>query len=136
MKNKVKIKMMKNSSNTWKIAKGVGVQGFVVNGVIRDIVAIRQIDFPVFSLGTTVAAGFKHGGGVVGVPIAIGGVTVHPGDYIVGDTDGVVVIPKEDVEEIATAAEEKMRKDELREAEALSNGEVSIRVYLEKVLPK
>lgn len=116
------------------LAKGVGVQGFVVDGVIRDIAAIRQLDFPVFALGTTVAAGFKHGGGAVAVPIAIGGVTVHSGDYIVGDVDGVVVVPNEEVEQIANAAEEKMRKDELREAEALSNGEVSIRAYLERVL--
>ena len=50
----------------YALAKGVGVQGFVVNGVIRDIAAIRELDFPVFSLGTTVAAGHKHGGGVVG----------------------------------------------------------------------
>jgi len=116
------------------LAKGVGVQGFVVNGVIRDIVAIRDLDFPVFSLGTTIAAGFKHGGGAVGVPIAIGGVTVNPGDYIVGDTDGVVVVPRENVEQIVIEAEEKLRKDVLRESEALSNGEDSIRAYLKKVL--
>ena len=118
------------------LAKGVGVQGFVVNGVIRDIQAIRDLGFPVFSLGTTVAAGFKNGGGVIGVPIAIGGVVVQPGDYIVGDVDGVVVIPKADVEQTAYAAEEKMRKDELREVEALSNGEASIRAYLDKVVTK
>lgn len=118
------------------LAKGLGVQGFVVNGVIRDIAAIRDLGFPVFSLGTSIAAGFKHGGGAVGVPIAIGGVTVRPGDYIVGDTDGVVVVPKEDVEQVVNAAEEKMRKDELREIEALLNGEASIRAYLNKVLAK
>ena len=118
------------------LAKGVGVQGFVVNGVIRDIKAIRDLGFPVFSLGTTVAAGFKNGGGAVGIPIAVGGVTIHPGDYIVGDVDGVVVIPKADIEQIASEAEEKIRKDGLREVEALSNGEVSIRAYLEKVLSK
>ncbi len=118
------------------LAKGVGIQGFVVDGVIRDIAAIRELDFPVFSLGTTVAAGFKHGGGVVGVPVAIGGVSVHQGDYIVGDVDGIVVVRNEDVEQIAAAAEEKIRKDELREAEALSKGEASIRAYLEKVLQK
>ena len=118
------------------LAKGVGVQGFVVDGVIRDLAAIRELDFPVFSLGTTVAAGFKHGGGTVGVPVAVGGVTVRTGDYIVGDVDGVVVVSQEEAEQIARAAEEKMKKDELREAEALSNGEASIRAYLEKVLSK
>lgn len=118
------------------LAKGVGVQGFVVDGVIRDITAVRELNFPIFSLGTTVAAGFKNGGGVVGVPIAIGGVTVHPGDYIVGDADGVVIVPNKDVEQIANAAEEKVRNDELRESEALSGGEITIRAYLDKVLSK
>ncbi|MDN4495429.1 RraA family protein [Ureibacillus aquaedulcis] len=118
------------------LAKGLGVQGFVVDGVIRDIAAIRELNFPVFSLGTSVAAGFKNGGGAVDVPIAIGGVAVHPGDYIVGDVDGVVVIPNKDAEHVANAAEEKVRKDELREIEALSRGEISIRAYLDKVLSK
>lgn len=118
------------------LAKGIGVQGLVVDGVIRDIEAVRALNFPVFSLGTTVAAGFKNGGGTVGVPIAIGGVSVQPGDYIVGDTDGVVVVPNKDVEQIVNAAEAKMRNDELREAEALSGGASSIRAYLDKVLAK
>lgn len=118
------------------LAKGVGIQGFVVNGVIRDVAAIRELNFPVFSLGTTVAAGHKHGGGVVNVPISVGGVTVHPGDYIIGDVDGVIVVPQEDAERIADAAEAKISKDEAREKEALANGEESIRAYLAKVLSK
>ncbi|WP_249712585.1 RraA family protein, partial [Bacillus cereus] len=67
------------------LAKGIGVQGFVVDGVIPDIEAIRELNFPIFSSGTTVAAGNKNGGGQVHVPIAIGGVTVLPGAYIIGD---------------------------------------------------
>ena len=118
------------------LAKGIGVQGFVVDGVIRDIAAIRELDFPVFSLGTTVAAGNKNGGGQVNVPIAIGGVTVQPGDYIVGDIDGVIVVPQEDAERIVTAAEEKVKKDEIREQEAHENGKESIIAYLDKVLAK
>lgn len=118
------------------LAKNLGVQGFVVDGVIRDIAAIRSLDFPVFALGTTVAAGNKNGGGVVNVPISIGGVTVHPGDFIVGDIDGVVVIPKDDGEKIVEGAEAKLTKDEAREKEVLANGEESIRAYLDKVLAK
>ena len=118
------------------LAKGIGVQGLVVDGVIRDIAAIRELDFPVFSLGTTVAAGNKNGGGQVNVPIAIGGVTVQPGDYIVGDIDGVIVVPQEDAERIVTAAEEKVKKDEIREQEAHENGKESIIAYLDKVLAK
>lgn len=117
-----------------QLAQGVGVQGFVVDGVIRDLAAAREINFPVFSLGTTVAAGFKHGGGKVGVPVAIGGVPVETGDYIVGDIDGVIVIPKDDIEKVLIGAEEKVQKDQLREEEALKDGEVSIRAYLAKVV--
>lgn len=118
------------------LAKGIGVQGFVVDGVIRDIAAIRELNFPVFSLGTTVAAGNKNGGGQVNVPIAIGGVTVHPGDYIIGDVDGVVVVPQQDAEKIAIAAEAKLEKDEKRTQEAHANGKESIIAYLDKVLAK
>ncbi len=118
------------------LAKGMGVQGFVVDGVIRDIAAIRELNFPVFSLGTTVAAGNKNGGGKVNVPIAIGGVTVQPGDYIIGDVDGVLVVPQADVERIVVAAEAKVEKDEMRAQEAHVNGKESIIAYLDKVLAK
>ncbi len=119
------------------LAKGIGVQGFVVDGVIRDIAAIRELNFPVFSLGTTVAAGNKNGGGQVNVPIAIGGVTVHPGDYIIGgDVDGVIVVPQQDAEKIVVAAEAKLEKDEKRAQEAHANGKESIIAYLDKVVAK
>ncbi len=118
------------------LAKGIGVQGFVVDGVIRDIAAIRELDFPVFALGTTVAAGNKNGGGKVNGPIAIGGVTVQPGDYIIGDIDGVIVVPQEDAERIVAAAEAKVEKDEVRAQEAHANGKESIIAYLDKVLAK
>ncbi|MGE7676381.1 RraA family protein [Lysinibacillus sp. NPDC094403] len=116
------------------LAKGIGIQGFVVDGVIRDIAAIRELDFPVFSLGTTVAAGNKNGGGEVNVPIAIGGVAVNPDDYIIGDMDGVVVVPQNDAERIVAAAEAKIQKDEIRAQEAHVNGNESIIAYLDKVL--
>ena len=117
-----------------QLAKGVGVQGFVVDGVIRDAAAAREINFPVFAIGSTVAAGNKHGGGVVGGPVAVGGVPVETGDYIVGDVDGVIVIPKAEVEKIVEGAEAKVEKDAAREHEALHNGEESIRAYLAKVV--
>ena len=117
-----------------QLAKGVGVQGFVVDGVIRDAAAVREINFPVFAIGSTVAAGNKHGGGVVGEHVSIGGIPVETGDYIVGDIDGVIVIPKADVERIIIAAETKVEKDAAREFEALHNGETSIRAYLAKVV--
>ena len=117
-----------------QLAQGVGVQGFVVDGVVRDLAAARDIEFPVFALGTTVAAGSKNGGGTVGVPVSVGGVVVQTGDIIVGDIDGVIVVPAADVETVAAGAEAKLEKDEAREHEALHNGEASIRAYLSKVV--
>ena len=117
-----------------QLAKGVGVQGFVVDGVIRDAAAVREINFPVFAIGSTVAAGNKHGGGAVGERVSIGGIPVETGDYIIGDIDGVIVIPNADVKRIIVAAETKVEKDAAREYEALHNGETSIRAYLAKVV--
>ena len=117
-----------------KLAQGVGVQGFVVDGVIRDLAAARAIDFPVFSLGTTVAAGNKNGGGAVSVPVAVGGVVVQSGDYVIGDIDGVIIVPQADIEKVIEAAEQKVQKDEAREQEAVHNGGESIRAYLAKVV--
>lgn len=117
-----------------QLAKGVGVQGFVVDGVIRDSLAAIGIAFPVFSKGTTVAAGVKNGTGKVGVPVAVGGVPVQTGDYVVGDADGIIIIPQADIEAVVEKAEKKVQSDETREQEALHNGEASIRAYLQKVV--
>lgn len=117
------------------IAQTLGIQGIVVDGVIRDIVGIKALDFPVFCKGTTVAASAKSGGGKVQVPVSCGGVTVHPGDLIVGDADGVVVIPQEKEEEILKKAKEKLEKDEKREQQVAGNPE-AIRKYLNEMISK
>ena len=75
------------------MAQTLGIKGIIADGVIRDIEGIKQLNFPVFCKGTTVAASGKAGMGEINVPISCGGVTIHPGDIIVGDTDGVVVVP-------------------------------------------
>lgn len=117
------------------IAQTLGIQGIVVDGVIRDIVGIKQLNFPVFSKGTAVAASAKNGSGKVQVPISCGGVTVHPGDLIVGDADGVVVIPRDKEEEIFEKAKEKMEKDVKREQQVAGNPE-AIRKYLMDMIAK
>lgn len=115
------------------LMKGMDIQGLVVDGVIRDIQAIRDLDFPVFCIGTTVAAGNKFGGGVIQVPVAVGGISVQPGDYIVGDADGVVVIPQDQVEEVIEKAKNKMAKDEKR-ALSVAGGKEQIIAYLDQTL--
>src|SRR5690606_28107227 len=76
-------------------ARSKGVRGAVVDGVVRDIGAIRQLDFPLFARGTTPGGPHKGGGGRWGTPITCGGVLVCPGDLVVGDEDGVAVVPWE-----------------------------------------
>lgn len=71
----------------------VGVAGIVVDGATRDAQSLIDMHFPVFSRGHSPAGPHKGWGGDINVPIACGGVAVHPGDLIIGDLDGVVVVP-------------------------------------------
>ena len=70
--------------------------GIILDGPIRDIDEISKWDFPVYCTGTTPGGPYKEGPGEVNVPIACGGVSVNPGDVILADPDGVIVIPRRD----------------------------------------
>jgi regulator of RNase E activity RraA len=75
-------------------ARHRGVGGFVVDGVIRDLPRILELgDFPVFARGVTPVGPLHRGPGEINYPICAGGIVVHPGDIIVGDLNGVVVVP-------------------------------------------
>ncbi len=115
------------------LAQTLGLGGLVIDGVIRDIEGTRQLDFPVFCRGTTVAASGKNGVGELQVPISCGGVSVQPGDYIAADIDGVVVIPQSSVEEVIAKAQDRLAKDEERSARILGNPDAA-RAYLDSVL--
>lgn len=108
------------------------IGGLVVNGAIRDETAVRALEFPVFVTGITPAAGVKNGGGKVNVPITIGATTIQPGDIVVGDRDGVVIVPKEVAEEVAARAQDKIVKDEERERTVSASRE-SIVAHLTEV---
>lgn len=109
--------------------------GLVVDGVIRDIIDIKKLNFPVFSKGTTVSSGGKTGPGETNVPISCGGASVNPGDIIVGDVDGVVVIPREKAEEVLQGAKEKLASDDAREAKIAGNKE-EIFKYIDGMIAK
>jgi 4-hydroxy-4-methyl-2-oxoglutarate aldolase len=81
--------------------------GVVIDGSVRDSREIRQSRFPVFCRGVTPAGPHKGWGDNLNVPVQCGQVCVHPGDIVVGDADGVVVIPIILAEEIAVAAESR-----------------------------
>lgn len=77
-------------------ARHRGVAGFVVDGLIRDLPAIRALgDFPVYARGVTPIGPLHRGPGEINYPICAGGIVVHPGDIIVGDMNGVVVVPRD-----------------------------------------
>jgi regulator of RNase E activity RraA len=76
-------------------ARHRGVAGFVVDGLVRDLPAIQALgDFPVFARGVTPIGPLHRGPGEVNFPISAGGIVVQPGDVIVGDLNGVVVVPR------------------------------------------
>lgn len=117
------------------MAQTLGIKGIIADGVIRDIEGIKQLNFPVFCKGTTVAASGKAGMGEINVPISCGGVTIHPGDIIVGDTDGVVVVPQEIEQEILKKSLEKLKLD-LNRAERVSGKPEEVIKYLDDFLSK
>lgn len=84
-------------------AKAAGLAGIVVDGAIRDVAGLRQLEFPTFSRWVTPRVGTNRRIGAINVPIACGGVAVQPGDWIVGDDDGVVVLPQANLEQVIEA---------------------------------
>src|SRR6266566_6111263 len=76
-------------------SKHRGIAGFVVDGFIRDLPDILELDFPIFARGTTSIGPLHRGPGEINYPICCGGIVVNPGDVIVADGAGIVVIPRE-----------------------------------------
>lgn len=95
---------------TWSCVKK-GIRGVVIDGAIRDVDTIRKLKFPAFARHTTPAAGEPKGFGEVEVEILCGGAKIRPGDWIVGDDSGVVVIPKEEAVEVANRAADVLEKE-------------------------
>jgi regulator of RNase E activity RraA len=81
-------------------AKYRGIAGFVVDGLVRDMPGIEHLDFPVFARGTTPAGPLHRGPGEINYAISCGGIVVNPGDVIVADISGIVLIPQECAEDI------------------------------------
>ena len=96
------------------IAKAKGVEGTVIDGGCRDTWEIRRMEFPVFcsNIGRTEVVGrLEIRPEDVNIPVTIGGVTVNPYDIIIGDDDGVVVVPKGIAEEVLKRAERQLAMD-------------------------
>jgi len=93
-------------------AKGLGLAGMVTDGLCRDIVGIRECGLPVFARGYAPNAPVKSSDSQINVPVSVGGQIVHPGDIVVGDENGVVVIPQRYAEEVLAASREILKKEE------------------------
>src|SRR5271168_3043872 len=76
------------------VARNRGAAGFVTDGLVRDLDDLETIGLPVFALGVTPNSPQRRGPGTVGLPVVCGGVSIASGDVLVGDRDGVVVVPR------------------------------------------
>jgi regulator of RNase E activity RraA len=80
--------------------KNKGIAAFVTDGLARDRAGIVAAGMPLFAAGIMPASPAANGPGVVGAPVTLGGQHVRPGDIIVGDADGVVVVPLERAQQV------------------------------------
>lgn len=88
-----------------------GLAGMVLNGAIRDAKALREGDFPVFAAGVTHRGPYKDGPGEINVPIAIDGMVIEPGDLVIGDDDGLLCVPFDEVDALYEATRKKMKQE-------------------------
>ena len=100
-------------------AKLKGIAGIVSDGLCRDAREIREVGLPVFVRGTSPASPFKDGPGEIGGAVSIGGAAVQAGDLVVGDEDGVVIVPRRDLERTV----ERLKAVRKKEDEALARVE-------------
>lgn len=94
-------------------AASLGLAGMVLDGAIRDVAEIRERTFPVYARGVTHRGPYKDGPGAINIPVTVGGMTVSPGDIIVGDEDGLLAFAPH---EAAEAIEKALRQQAAEEA--------------------
>jgi 4-hydroxy-4-methyl-2-oxoglutarate aldolase len=104
-----------------------GVRGFVIDGGVRDVAELRELGFPVWSSLVSALGTVKERLGDVNVPIDCAGRRVEPGDVVVADDDGVVVVPRADAGPVLTACRERTAKEAASRARYAA-GEVSLDV--------
>jgi len=89
-----------------------GIKGLLTDGSVRDIEGIAKTGFPIFSRGLCIKGTTKRQKGELNKPITLAGAVVNPGDYVVGDVDGVVIIPAAEVEAAIAKAYEIRKREE------------------------
>lgn len=107
-----------------------GLAGIIVDGCLRDLDGIKSLSMPVYARGITPQGPYKAGPGEINVPVVCGGQVVLPGDLLVGDADGIVVIRQQDAQEVLESAVKKKASED-KTFEAMKQ---NLEVYAQKHL--
>ncbi len=105
-----------------------GVRGAVLTTGVRDVAELRAMGFPVWSRAVSAQGTVKATAGAVNVPVAVGGCVVRPGDALLADDDGVVVVPRADISSVIAASQAREDKEAATRT-ALSSGELGLDRY-------
>ncbi len=114
------------------MARNRGVAGFVTDGLIRDLVGVLGVGMPVYCAGITANSPARNGPGTVGLPVVLGGVRIEAGDIVVGDRDGVVVVPLAKVTDVLAALDQVRAAEAALEAKV--KGGLQIPDFIEKII--
>jgi 4-hydroxy-4-methyl-2-oxoglutarate aldolase len=117
--------------NVCAVAQRRGISAFVIDGVIRDLAEVREMDFPVFARGVIPVPGVKNAVLPLGKPVLCGGVTVYPGDLVVADEEGVVVVPAARQDQVLRDAR---AKDATEASQTLDQWEADHRARVDAIL--
>ncbi len=106
----------------------LNAEGVVIDGAFRDIDGCEAADFPIFARGITPGTALKTGTGALNIPVSCGGAVVFPGDYIVGDRNGIVVLRPDEVESAIKKALDKRSRQEATIDEMKRTGQILTKV--------
>jgi 4-hydroxy-4-methyl-2-oxoglutarate aldolase len=115
-------------------AQARGIGGLIIDGSVRDSNLIIELGFPVFSRSLSIKRTTKDSLGLINHPICIGGITICPGDVVLGDRDGVVVVPHQDLNEVLGKCKLRREKEE-KIKQQLKIGKTTLELYgFDKIL--